>query len=317
MCRQRGSVIAEVVLKRVTRAGGDSDPRTPALLSQELVGMVNDRSSILHREDLGSLVVTSAVIDGPIAQQLADRVASCSFFEYNEPNNANQEDEDDVPKAQKRKDKAQRCAPPPSTEVSQSLSWKDMLLRARNLSTTLQKRVRDDVLAVQNHHRSSSEGMSQSTLGIMFDEKKGNSDNHIHGYIENVMIGGPAYTSRNIFKGDIIVKVDGEFVHEQVQDLKTLIVGDDIPGTSVTLTIKRGPGELVDVTLMRASTEDVADNRRIFDVFTKLSDKAKKTNDTDMLNCVEEGLLAWEKSLNAEYEYNNKLVDNIRAMQVV
>jgi hypothetical protein len=36
-----------------------------------------------------------------------------------------------------------------------------------------------------------------------------------------------------------------------------------------------------------------------------------------MLNCVEEGLLAWEKSLNAEYEYNNKLVDNIRAMQVV
>ena len=259
----------------------------------------------------------SAAIDGPIAQQLADRVASCSFFEYKGLNNANQEDEDDVPKAQKRKDRTQRCAPPPSTEVSQSLSWKEMLLRARNLSTTLQKRVRDDVLAVQNQHRSSSEGMSQSTLGIMFDEKKSNSDNHIHGYIENVMIGGPAYTSRNIFKGDIIVKVDGEFVHEQVQDLKTLIVGDDIPGTSVTLTIKRGPGELVDVTLMRASTEDVADNRRIFDVFTRLSDKAKKTNDTDMLNCVEEGLLAWEKSLNAEYEYNNKLVDNIRAMQVV
>jgi hypothetical protein len=78
MCRQRGSVIVEVVLKRVTRAGGDSDPRTPALLSQELVGMVNDRSSILCRKVLGSLAVNSAVIDGPIAERLCDLVASAS-----------------------------------------------------------------------------------------------------------------------------------------------------------------------------------------------------------------------------------------------
>ena len=78
MCRQRGSVIAEVVLKKVTRAGGDSDPRTPALLAQELVGMVNDRSSILCRKVLGSLAVNSAVIDGPIAERLCDLVASAS-----------------------------------------------------------------------------------------------------------------------------------------------------------------------------------------------------------------------------------------------
>ena len=90
MCHQRGSVIAEVVLKRVTRPGGDSNlsrqgltaplvgPRTPALLAQELVGMVNDRSSILCRKVLGRLAVKSAVIDGPIAERLSDVVASAS-----------------------------------------------------------------------------------------------------------------------------------------------------------------------------------------------------------------------------------------------
>jgi hypothetical protein len=72
MCHQRGSVIAEVVLKRVTRPDGDSDPRTPDLLAQELVEKLNDRSGSLCRKDLGSLAVKSAVIDGPIAEPLCD-----------------------------------------------------------------------------------------------------------------------------------------------------------------------------------------------------------------------------------------------------
>ena len=75
MCHQRGSVIAEVVLKRVTRPDGDSDPRTPDLLAQELVEKLNDRMSILCRKDLGSLAVKSAVIDGPFAEPLCNLVA--------------------------------------------------------------------------------------------------------------------------------------------------------------------------------------------------------------------------------------------------
>ena len=50
MCHQRGSVIAEVVLKRVIRPDGDSDPRTPDLLAQELVEKLNDRNNIDARD---------------------------------------------------------------------------------------------------------------------------------------------------------------------------------------------------------------------------------------------------------------------------
>jgi C-terminal processing protease CtpA/Prc len=93
------------------------------------------------------------------------------------------------------------------------------------------------------------------------------------GLVENVMTGSPAYFSRNILKGDIIVKVDGEFV--QGSDLQKKIVGDDTPGSMVTLTVKRGPADLVDVTLKRISTEEVADKRRMFDLFTKLNDRVR------------------------------------------
>ena len=92
-----------------------------------------------------------------------------------------------------------------------------------------------------------------------------------NGLVENVLIGSPAYTSRNILKGDSIVKVDGEFV--KGVDMQRKIVGEDLPGSTVTLTLKRGPAELVDVTLKRISTEEVADKRRMFDLFTKLNDR--------------------------------------------
>ena len=57
-----------------------------------------------------------------------------------------------------------------------------------------------------------------------------------NGVVENVMIGGPAFASRHIFKGDCIVKVNGEFV--QGNDLLEKIIGDDVPGTLVTLTLR-------------------------------------------------------------------------------
>ena len=142
-------------------------------------------------------------------------------------------------------------------------------------------------------------------VGIMFDGK---------GQVENVMIGSPAYTSRNIFKGDVIVKVDGEFV-QKGSDLQQKIVGDDTPGSSLTLTIKRGPADHIDVRMKRISTEEVADKRRMFDLFTALSDRAKKDHDVEAGKHVEETLLLWEKMLNAEFETHQHIAENVQSLQ--
>lgn len=141
-------------------------------------------------------------------------------------------------------------------------------------------------------------------VGIMFGT---------NGIVENVMIGGPAFASRNILKGDCIVKVNGEFV--QGSDLLGKIIGDDIPGTLVTLTLKRGPAKLLDVTLKRISTEEVADRRKMFDLFTKLSDRAKKDHDEEASKCVEETLLLWESMMTADAHHHQTIADNILSMQ--
>jgi len=210
---------------------------------------------------------------------------------------------------QKEKKLAQRKgAPPPARPGLAKMhadEWKDLLVRARDLIAMLQKRVRDDVLAVETIKCSSTEESSKSTVGLMFN---GN------GHVENVMAGGPAYTSRKIFKGDVIVKVDGQFV--QGKDLQRKIIGDDVPGSLVTLTLKRGPADLVEVTMKRISTEEVADKRRMFDLFTKLNDRAKKDHDSEASKCVDETLLLWEKMLNADFDHDKRIFDNVRSMQL-
>lgn len=133
------------------------------------------------------------------------------------------------------------------------------------------------------------------------------------GVVENLMMGGPAFASRHIFKGDCIVKVNGEFV--QGNDLLEKIIGDDVPGTLVTLTLKRGPAELLDVTLKRISTVEVADRRKMFDLFTKLSDRAKKDHDEEAGKCVEETLLLWEGMMTADAHHHQTIAANILSMQ--
>lgn len=134
-----------------------------------------------------------------------------------------------------------------------------------------------------------------------------------NGIVESVMMGGPAFSSRNIFKGDCIVKVNGEFV--QGNDLLEKIVGEDVPGTLVTLTLKRGPADLVDVTLKRISTEEVADRRKMFDLFTKLSDRAKQDDDEEARKCVDETLLLWESIMAADAQHDQTIADNVLTMQ--
>ncbi len=61
----------------------------------------------------------------------------------------------------------------------------------------------------------------------------------IHGTtIETTVMGGPAYNSKQIDPGDVILRVDGE--NATADNIKDLLVGEDLPGSSVTIALAKG-----------------------------------------------------------------------------
>jgi C-terminal processing protease CtpA/Prc len=56
--------------------------------------------------------------------------------------------------------------------------------------------------------------------------------------VDNMVIGGPAYNSRQISTGDVILKVNGSSATKE--NILDLLVGNDIPGSPVELRIAKG-----------------------------------------------------------------------------
>jgi C-terminal processing protease CtpA/Prc len=61
--------------------------------------------------------------------------------------------------------------------------------------------------------------------------------------IDSMVIGGPAYKCKQLDKGDKIIKVDGYDVDEN--NFQKILLGDDIPGSSVILTVLKGGSDEV------------------------------------------------------------------------
>jgi hypothetical protein len=77
---------------------------------------------------------------------------------------------------------------------------------------------------------SSNEPQPRSSLGIL-----------LNGFlIDDIAFGGPAFNTEEIDKGDTIIKVDDQDVTED--NIQSLLVGPDIPGTTVVVTVKKGCG---------------------------------------------------------------------------
>ncbi len=55
--------------------------------------------------------------------------------------------------------------------------------------------------------------------------------------VDGMVVGGPAFLSHKLERGDEIHKVDGEDVTEDDWDIR--LIGDDIPGTHVVVTVKK------------------------------------------------------------------------------
>ena len=115
--------------------------------------------------------------------------------------------------------------------------------------------------------------------------------------IDNLVVGGPAYNSRQLHHGDIILKVDGIPVNQN--NIHEIMVGNDSPGSPMVVSVARGgpkvhrcrlyviqlcflaamrinrcyisaQGPVVDVRTTRMATEEIHDRRRMFELFTAL-----------------------------------------------
>lgn len=74
----------------------------------------------------------------------------------------------------------------------------------------------------------SSDHASKATVGLMLSGVR----------IENLVIGGPAYVSGKLDKGDEIIRIDGAEC-ETIERLHALLRGSDVPGSSLLVTVKK------------------------------------------------------------------------------
>ncbi len=102
--------------------------------------------------------------------------------------------------------------------------------------------------------------------------------------VQSTLIGGPS--SGLVEKGDVILRIDGESVTED--DVAAKLMGCDIPGSQILLTVYRRGSmsphsseslrdfeecevvKEVDVLVTRMATSEIADRRRMFDLFATL-----------------------------------------------
>jgi hypothetical protein len=121
-----------------------------------------------------------------------------------------------------------------------------------------------DVLNVQKSQPTLEAGASKSTVGLMLEGCK----------IDNMLIGGPAHNSGELDKGDLIIAVDD--VPVTPNTVHQRLLGKDVPGSFVGLTVQKPASGIVQsINLVRMPAAEIADKRRLFELFTALKTKSK------------------------------------------
>jgi len=227
-------------------------------------------------------------------------------------------------------------------------SWRD-LAACLQLCDKMLDAVQQDAPGAQVKSVSqASDFATRSTVGLMLS----------HTVIEHLVVGGPAYNTGLLGKGDDITHIDGKDVHMRLlhphkdgharhahpkdahhhsrghgharhahpkdghhhshgyEHLAAALTGSDVPGTPVTLTVKKfRTGETREVVLTRMATELIADRRRLFELFTCLKDRAILDNDTVARDCVDQVIELWTKMVQAEAAQHSQASQHLREKQ--
>ena len=166
----------------------------------------------------------------------------------------------------------------------------------------------------------SSESTQKSALGLKF--KPGLEGTTV----ETIMVGGPAHLYKNISIGDKILECDGKTATPS--NISTLLVGSDIPGSTVKLKIQRGGigFEVANIELERACSYELADRRKMVEFFDTITARCKQRRDYDTSNefaSISQDILAlmekasahWMKMVESEQSHLKKIFADVKAMQ--
>ncbi len=61
--------------------------------------------------------------------------------------------------------------------------------------------------------------------------------------IDNTVVGGPAYNSKQLGHGDVILEVDGQEARNE--NIFELFIGSDVPGSVVYIKIAKGGPKVI------------------------------------------------------------------------
>ena len=92
--------------------------------------------------------------------------------------------------------------------------------------------------------------------------------------INNCLVGGPAYNSRKLDAGDVITGIDGNRV--TAKTIFAALIGDDVPGSNVTLDVHKKNGDRLQVQLERVPSIELADARRMVELLQNLKKSAMR-----------------------------------------
>ena len=146
-------------------------------------------------------------------------------------------------------------------------------------------------------------------MGISFTEKGGTI------IVHEILVCGPAFRSQNIAKGDQILSIDGKS-NLQGDAVFVALKGNNVPGSDVTLMIKKSrTGRIEKVVLQRMRTADIADKRKMFDIWTKIQDRARKHHDDDLHNSAQQGYILWEEMELEAISQDEMCEINVSSMQ--
>jgi len=148
-----------------------------------------------------------------------------------------------------------------------------------------------------------SDFRTKSTVGIMLNDC----------VVDNLVVGGPAFNSRQIQPGDSILKIDGKAVSPD--NILTHLVGPDIPGSTVILTVSKKGGASKDIALKRMDTVIIAGRLKLFDLFTRTKEKALDSKDESLPHMVDECIQAWTDMTISDCQREAKQAQNFHDMQ--
>jgi len=179
--------------------------------------------------------------------------------------------------------------------------------RCASLLENLLEIVHTDWLSIPADVASSSRPSkfgTTSTVGLMLNDLT----------IHRMVVGGPAFTSRQLQLGDRVVSVDGSAVG--LDDYEAALVGSDIPGTEVILTVHRESEDAeIDVSLRRMARAEMAHHVDMFEHFTTIENLAANGNEPELSPCIKDTVRLWTTMRVAAANRDNRTHHKMTTVQ--